>query len=134
MPIGHYVLGAPQVFDKPIASEGYGQIPIQDIDSGALGELVKAGYATVDGLTATIGGIEAPLAQLAEYDRAALFVHGGGSNAPDPYADRQQLCRTEGCPRMENIDWREFAAWLTPLVAGNIIVFTALETPAELAC
>ena len=132
IPIGHYILGPVQYFDEPIISEGFGQIPISDIDAASMASLVQAGYATANGLTATIGGIEAPLAQLAEYDRSALFVHGGGSNAPEPLADNQGLYRTEGCPRMENIDWKSLAAYLSPLSSGNVIVYSALETPADL--
>jgi hypothetical protein len=132
MPIGHYVLGPVDVFDTPIDSEGYGQIPVSDVDADSLAQLVKAGYARVNGLTATIGGLEAPLAQLSHYDRSAIFIHCGGSNSPDPLADDQGLYRTFGCTRMLNADWREFAAWLQPLEAGNVIVYTALETPADL--
>jgi hypothetical protein len=130
-PIGHYVLGPVEVFDTPIVSEGYGQIPISDLDADSIAQLVKGGYARVNGLTANIGGIEAPLAQLSKYGREALFIHGGGSNSPDPLADDQQIFRTFGCPRMLNADWKNLAAWLQPQQAGNIVVFTALETPAN---
>lgn len=132
MPIGHYVLGPVDVFGTPIVSEGYGQIPVLDVDADSIAQLVKGGYARVDGLTASIGGIEAPLAQLAEYDRSEIFIHCGGSNSPDPLADNQGLYRTLGCTRMLNADWRELAAWLEPLYDGNVIVYTALETPADL--
>lgn len=132
MPVGHYLLELPQVFDTPIASEGYGQIPIADIDGNALAALVKGGFATMNGLTANIGGIEAPLMQLQQYDRSALMIHGGGSNAPDPLAPDQPLLRTEGCSRLHNQDWQALAAWLTPLYDGNTVVYTALETPADL--
>jgi len=132
MPIGHYILGPVDVFDTPIDSEGYGQIPVLDVDAGTLAKLVQGGYATVNGLTAVIGGIEAPLAQLSQYDRSEIMIHCGGSNAPDPLADNQGLYRTFGCTRMLNADWRELAAWLQPLEAGNVIVYTALETPADL--
>lgn len=132
MPIGHYVLGPVDVFETPIDSEGYGQIPVLDVDAGTLAKLVQGGYATVNGLTAVIGGIEAPLAQLSQYDRSGIMIHCGGSNAPDPLAPRQTLCRTLGCTRLYNADWQALAAWLTPLQNGNIIVYTALETPADL--
>jgi hypothetical protein len=131
-PIGHYVLGPVNVFDTPIVSEGYGQIPVSDVDAESLSQLVKGGYAKVNGLTANIGGIEAPLAQLSQYSRSAIMVHGGGSDSPDPLADNQGLYRTEGCQRMLNADWKELAAFLQPLQDGNVIVFTALETPASL--
>ena len=131
-PVGHYVLGPVDVFDTPIASEGYGQIPVLDVDAGSLAKLMQGGYATVNGLTATIGGIEAPLAQLSQYDRSGIMIHCGGSNSPDPLADNQGLFRTYGCQRMLNVDWKELAAFLQPLQDGNVIVFTTLETPASL--
>lgn len=132
IPIGHYVLGPVDVFNTPIASEGYGQIPVSDVDAGSITSLVKGGYATVNGLTAKIGGIEAPLAQLGQYDRSAVMVHCGGSNSPDPLAPNQGLYRTLGCQRLLNQDWQKLAAWLQPLQNGNIVVFTALEIPADL--
>lgn len=132
MPVGHYVLGPVDVFDTPIDSEGYGQIPVSDVDADSIAGLVKAGDARVFGLTATIGGIEAPLAQLSKYNRSAIMIHCGGSNAPDPLAANQGLYRTFGCTRMLNADWQELAAWLAPLYDGNVIVYTALETPADL--
>ena len=133
MPIGHYVLQRPQHFDPPIASEGYGQIPIVDLDAATLEQIVKAGKGTVNGLTANIGGIEAPLLQLSKYDRSALMIHGGGSNDPQPLIDFQPLLRAYGCSRMHNADWRELAAWLEPLYDGNTVVYSALETPATLS-
>jgi len=132
MPIGHYVLGPVDVFDTPNESEGYGQIPVSDVDADSIVQLVKGGYATVSGLTANIGGVEAPLAQLTRFDRSALMIHCGGSNSPVPLAANQGLYRTFGCTRMLNADWQEFAAWLQPLQAGNVIVYSALETPANL--
>jgi len=134
MPPGHYLLGAPQFFAQPIASEGFGQIPISDLDAATLGALVAAGKATANGSNATIGGIVAAIGGLAKYDRSALFVHGGGSNAPQPFADYQMLCKTEGCPRMWNAEWREFALWLQDQSAGNTIVFTVIGNPVILAC
>ena len=132
MPIGHYVLGSVDVFDTPIASEGFGQIPILDFDASACSALANAGDGTFNGLSATIGGIEAPIGQLAAYGRSALMIHGGGSNAPDPLADYQGLWRTYGCQRLENLPWRTLANYLIPLQPGNIVVYTALETPADL--
>ena len=133
MPPGHFILGAAQFFD-PIPSEGYGQIPVSDMDADSLAQLVKSGYATCSGLTATIGGVEAPIGQLAQYDRSAIMLHGGGSNAPDPYAAYQPLCRTNGCTRLHNADFKALAAFLQPLVDGNVIVYTAIEAPAALSC
>lgn len=132
MPPGHYVLQPVQSFDPPTASEGYGQIPVADLDAAILGSLVKSQDATARGLAATIGGIEAPIVQLATFERAGIMIHGGGSNATDPFDDIQGLYRTFGCTRMLNGDWRELAVWLMPLFAGNVIVYTALEQPQNL--
>lgn len=132
MPIGHFKLGPVDVFDTPITSEGYGQIPVLDLDGNDLAALEKGGYATVDGLEANIGGIEAKFGQLSAFGRSAIMIHCGGSNSPDPLADNQGLFRTYGCSRMLNADWRELAGWLAPLYDGNVLVFTALETPADL--
>ena len=132
MPIGHYVLGAVDTFAVPQDSEGYGQIPIADLDTETIAALVKGGDARVNGLTASIGGLEAPIAQLGAYGRSALMIHCGGSNSPTPLSGDQGLYRTFGCTRMLNADWRHLAVYLSPLYAGNVIVYSAMETPADL--
>jgi hypothetical protein len=132
MPVGHYVLGPVEFFDAPIVAEGFGQIPINDFSANDISQLANAGRATFTGMSANIGGIDAPFGQLTEYNRSAMFVHGGGTNSPDPLADNQGLYRTLGCTRMLNADWKAFATWLDPQSSANIVVYTALETPADL--
>jgi hypothetical protein len=134
MPQGHFILGPVDVFSTPIASEGYGQIPILDMPEDTISQLIAAGKATRDGRGwLAIGGITLPVGQLAHYGREAVMDHCGGSNASDPFADDQGLFRTFGCTRMLNKDWRELAAWLQPKYDGNVIVFSAYGDPQILA-
>jgi hypothetical protein len=133
MPEGHFVLGPTQRFDPPIASEGYGQIPVLDMSQDIANALVGAGKATWSGNLLVIGGIAERTGQLARYGRSAIFAHCGGSSAPDPYDDYQKLCRTYGCTRMFNREWREFADWLDANRAGNTVVYTAVGMPVRLA-
>ena len=131
-PPGHYVLGAPQRFESPIASEGFGQIPIVDLTSDVAEQLVSAGKAKWSGLDLIIGGIGSRIGQLATYGRSDIFAHGGGSNAVDPYADYQELCKTEGCTRMWNLEWRRFADWLDANRGENTVVYSILGDPVRL--
>jgi len=133
-PPGHYRLDSPQFFDPPIISEGYGQIPVQDVDVDTLSELVSSGRATANGSSADIGGVDLPISQLAKYGRSAIMIHGGGSNAPHPLDDQQQLCRTEGCTRLFNGEWKVLAHWLDPQYNGNHVIFSVLGDPQTLAC
>jgi len=133
-PPGHFRLGVPEFFSPPIVSEGFGQIPVLDLDADTLAQLSNAGKAVVSGSSANIGGLVAEIGQLAKYNRSAIMVHGGGSNAPDPFTDYQQLCRTEGCPRMYNVDWKSLAHWLEPQYGGNVVIFTIIGNPLTLSC
>lgn len=133
-PPGHYMLSAVQIFDAPINSEGYGQIPLQDLDDATLRTLVtdqKAADAG-NGLY-SIGGIALPVKQIAALSRIALMIHCGGSNAPDPLADHQELCCTFGCTRMYNVDWRALAAWLAPKYNANVVIYSVYGDPRTLA-
>jgi hypothetical protein len=134
-PPGHYVLGAVEFFNPPIASEGFGQIPVLDIDPDTRYELIAAKKATLlpDGQL-VIGGVTAWSGQLAAYDRDGIMNHCGGSNASDPFADKQQLCKTYGCTRMWNVEWREFAAWLNANREGNTVIYTVVGDPISLPC
>jgi hypothetical protein len=135
MPPGHYVLGTPQWFEQPIPSEGYGQIPVLDIDADLLNTLVAGGKASLDGAVVTIGGIPGAVGQLLQYDREAIMIHGGGSNDPEPLADEQPLCKTEGCTREHNADWKDFADWVRAQQdAGNHVIYTATGDPVILPC
>lgn len=134
-PPGHYMLGAVDTFGTPEAAEGFGQIPVLDLTEAAIQQLVAAGKAQheEDGRL-TIVGVTAWTGQMAAFDRGAIMIHCGGSNAPDPYADRQQLCKTEGCTRMYNIEWRELALWINAQRNGNTVIFTVVGDPVPLEC
>ena len=132
-PPGHYRLDLVQYFDPPIASEGFGQIPVLDLDVDTLALLQNSGRATVSGTTADIGGITLPFGQLAKQGRSAIMIHCGGSNAPDPFADDQGLYRTFGCTRMLNEDWKTLAAWLVPQYQDNTIIYSIVGDPLPLA-
>lgn len=133
-PPGHYRLGVPQFFDPPINSEGYGQIPVLDIDADTLAALAASGHAVVDGSSVDIGGTVLPIGQLAKYKRSEIMIHGGGSNAPDPLADEQQLCRTFGCTRIHNAEWKTLAAWLAPQYDDNTVIYSIIGDPVALDC
>jgi hypothetical protein len=134
MPPGHYMLGAVQVFDTPSKSEGYGQIPVIDLDADTIRRLLSSGKATkAKNGQLQIGPVLAWTSQLAEFARGGIMIHCGGSRAPDPYADLQGLYRTIGCTRMQNVDWRALAAWLAPKYAGNTVVYSAFGDPPVLA-
>jgi hypothetical protein len=138
-PPGHYVLGAVQRFLDaegkwaPIAGEGFGQIPVLDMGDDVANQLVAAGKATWSGQLLVIGGVPGRIGQLARFGRSAIMVHCGGSNADDPYADHQELCKTYGCTRTYNLEWREYADYLDKNRAGNTVVYSIVGDPVRLA-
>jgi hypothetical protein len=107
IPSGHYVLTQWESWGTggAIASEGYGQIYVADLDDATKQRLIDAGDCSVKGDYLVIGGVALPRGGLAAWGRAAIMVHGGGSNAPDPLAAQQPLCATEGCTRVHNVAW-----------------------------
>jgi hypothetical protein len=134
-PPGHYLLQAPQFFPTPIPSEGFGQIPVVDIDDATLRTLISGAKAKLNANgTYTIGGIDLSINQLSRYNRSAIMLHGGGSNAVDPYADYQTQCATEGCERMYNAEWKKLAGFLAANQAGNTIVYSVVGDPVTLTC
>jgi hypothetical protein len=133
-PPGHYVLEPAQSIAPASAAEGAWQIPVADMPSAVATRLVGAHDAMQDGANVEIGGMSLPLGQLAKYGRSAIMIHGGGSNDPDPLADYQPLCKTEGCTRMHNADLKRVVAYLSPLFGGNTIVYTIVGAPLPLSC
>jgi hypothetical protein len=108
---------------------------VLDIDPDTRYELIAAKKATLlpDGQL-VIGGVTAWSGQLAAYNRDGIMNHCGSSNASDPFADKQQLCKTYGCTRMWNVEWREFAAWLNANREGNTVIYTVVGDPISLPC
>ncbi len=133
-PPGHYVLEAPQSIAPPSAAEGAWQMPVADMPSAVADRLVEAHDAARDGSSLTIGGISQPIGQLAKYARSAIMIHGGGSNDPDPLADYQPLCKTDGCTRLHNADLERVVTFLSPLFGDNTVVYTIAGTPLPLSC
>ncbi len=133
-PPGHYLLAAPQSIAPPSAAEGAWQIPVGDLPSATASALINAGDATQAGPNLVIGGISQPLGQLAALGRGGIMIHGGGSNDPDPLADYQPLCKTEGCTRLHNADLARVVAYLSPLYGGNTVVYTIAGAPLPLSC
>ncbi len=133
-PPGHYVLSPPQRNDPAIVSEGAWQIPVNDMSHTAAQNILNAHHATQDGPNLLISGVSLPLGQLAQYGRAAIMLHGGGSALPDPFADYQTLCRTEGCTRLHNADLQRLVTYLSPLYNGNTVVYTIVGAPLPLTC
>lgn len=133
-PPGHYVLDAPESLSPPTAAEGSWQIPVVDMPGAVAERLVAAGHAVRDGGSLVMGGISQPLGQLEKFSRSAIMVHGGGSNDPDPLADYQPLCKTNGCTRVHNADLKRVVAFLAPLFDGNTVVYTIVGVPLPLSC
>lgn len=133
-PPGHYLLEAPQVIAPPSAAEGAWQMPVVDLPSATIARLVQAHDATQSGPDLTVGGLTQPVGQLAKYGRSAIMIHGGGSNDPDPLADYQPLCKTDGCTRLHNADLKRLVAFLSPLFADNTVVYTIAGAPLPLSC
>ncbi|MGA8574172.1 MAG: hypothetical protein WB609_00595 [Candidatus Cybelea sp.] len=104
---GHYMLTQWESWGMAgrVASEGYGQIYVADLDDATKQRLMEAGLCTVQGDYLVIGGIALPRGGLAAWGRSEIMIHGGGSNAPDPFAAIQPLCSTDGCTRVRNQDW-----------------------------
>lgn len=142
MPPGHYVLTKIDHFNPPVVSEGFGQIYVEDMSESTAELLIKANRATLVSPATTplsramlnIGGTVASIGGFTLWNRAEIMLHGGGSNAPEPFADEQMLCKTEGCGRMYNSNWKTLAAYLEPLFASETIVLSVIGAPVALAC
>lgn len=80
-PPGDYGLGRPQKLDPPERAYGFYFTPLTDT-SGAM----------------------------AAHGRDGIGVHGGGSDLPNPFADRQGWEYTYGCVRLQNEDNEQFVA------------------------
>lgn len=132
-PPGHYILDVPQSITPPIPSEGSWQIPVLDMPSSDVTTLLAAHDASQQGSNLSVGGVALPLGQLAYYGRSAIMIHGGGSNLQNPYADYQELCKTEGCTRLHNADLARLARYLLANADGNTVVYSIVGDPLPLS-
>jgi hypothetical protein len=139
IPPGHYALQSPQSIAPPLVSEGAWQIPVTDISTATLANLVNAHRASEAGTQVLIAGIALPIGELGQHGRDGVMLHGGGSNLAnldppqDPLAPFQQLCKTHGCTRLHNADLARLVAFLQPLMSGNTAVYTVVGEPLKLS-
>jgi hypothetical protein len=132
---GHYKLTRVERIDPPIASEGAGQIYVADMTGSDYFKLAQGGKVkAIAAARWSIGGIELPVGMLGHFGRAEIMAHGGGSNAPDPFAAFQELCRTYGCTRLHNADLATLMDYLEPLLAAanQFVIFSVIGDPPEL--
>jgi hypothetical protein len=63
--------------------------------------------------------------KMAEFHRAGIGIHGGGSGLPDPFAPHQGWQVTHGCIRTQNADVVKLAALvLAAIKAGGKVYLT----------
>ncbi len=140
IPPGHYMLTEVndlRTSDAPlgIVSEGPMQIHVEDMPASVAAELVRAHKAHAIGSEFSVGGAQAKIGQLAAWGRSEVMIHSGGSNAPDPFAARQQLCKTYGCTRAHTVDVLALGRFLAPaLAAGQHVIFTVIGDSPALSC
>lgn len=84
-PPGTFLVGKPQHLNPPERPYGYFFTPLSD--------------ETSDG-------------PMEEHGRDGIGVHGGGSDLPDPFADRQGWEWTFGCLRLQNEDNKTFVSFV----------------------
>jgi hypothetical protein len=135
---GHYRLNGQVEYDPPTADDGPGLIYVADLDVAALQNLVNAGRATIRGASVEIARLTVPVGGLAQWNRSAIAIRGGGASlarstpAEDPLAPYQRLTRGDGGMRVHNADLARLMQILNPVYAANTIVLTVLGDPARL--
>jgi hypothetical protein len=135
---GHYRLIGQTAHDPPTADDGPGLIYVDDLDTAALQNLINAGRATMRGASVEIARLTVPVGGLAQWNRSAIAIRGGGATlahaapAEDPLAPFQRLTRGDGGTRVYNADLARLMQILDPLYAANTIVFTVLGDPVRL--
>lgn len=136
---GHYRLIGQTAHDPPTPDDGPGLIYVDDLDTAALQTLINAGRATQRGASAEIARLTVPVGGLAQWNRSAIAIRGGGASlarsapAEDPLAPYQRLTRGDGGVRVHNADLARLMQILDPIYAANTIVLTALGDPARLS-
>jgi hypothetical protein len=135
---GHYRLIGQTAHDPPTADDGPGLIYVDDLDTAALQILVNAGRATMRGATVEIARMAGAVGGLAQWNRSAIALRGGGASLArltppeDPLAPYQRLTRGDGGVRLHNADLARLMQILDPIYSANTIVLTALGDPARL--
>jgi hypothetical protein len=135
---GHYRLIGQTEHDPPTPDDGPGLIYVDDLDTAALQTLVNAGRATMRGASVDIARLIVPVGGLAQWNRSAIAIRGGGTSlarltpAEDPLAPYQRLTRGDGGVRVHNADLARLLQILGPIYPANTVVFTALGDPARL--
>jgi hypothetical protein len=135
---GHYRLIGQTAHDPPTADDGPGLIYVDDLDTAALQTLINAGRATMRGASAEIARLTVGVGGLAQWNRSAIALRGGGASLAratppeDPLAPYQRLTRGDGGVRLHNADLARLMQILDPNYSSNTIVLTVLGDPARL--
>lgn len=132
---GHYKLTQVERINPPIASEGAGQIYVADLTGSDYFKLAQSNKVKpIAAARWNIGGIELPVGMLGHYSRSEVMLHGGGSNAPDPFAPKQLLCKTYGCTRLYNQDLETLMGYLEPIFAAKnqFVIYSVIGDSPEL--
>ena len=138
MPVGHYVLLEPEMFERSTweIATGWGRIRIRDMAQSDVDLLVRANLAKVVPTgSIDIGGIVLPQGRCNAYPRA-VEIHGGGTALGDPGAlvAKQGLCCTLGCIRMHNQDIQTFVEYMRGLQDGHTFVMSVMGAPTPCRC
>src|SRR5947209_426911 len=135
---GHYRLIGQSAHDPPTPDDGPGLVYVDDLDTAALQVLVNAGRATLRGATVEIARMPGAVGGLAQWNRSAIAIRGGGASLPramppeDPLAPYQRLTRGDGGVRLHNADLARLMQIFDPIYAANTIVLTVLGDPRRL--
>jgi len=131
---GHYELGQVDDNGEGCVSEGRWQIHVNDLSDATKNAIIAAGKGVAHPETGTIdiGGIDLPRGGIAKYERAAVMIHGGGSNlGVHALDDNQPLLRTWGCTRVHNADLNNIRQLVQAAhAAGHAVIFSCVGDPA----
>jgi hypothetical protein len=134
---GHYRLIDQTEYDPATPDDGPGLIYVDDLDTATLQQLLNAGRARMRGAGAEIARLVGAIGGLAQHNRSAIAIRGGGASLArlsppeDPLAAYQRLTRGDGGVRVHNADLARLMQILGPLYGTDTIVFTVLGDPAR---
>ncbi len=130
VPPGHYQLSGHVVYAMPGPADGAGRIQVDDLDAGAVQQLVEGGRARLRARDVEIAGLPGAAGNLARHRRSGVALHGGGEQLADPLAPFQCLSPTPtGGARLHNADLVRLMALLEPAYAAHAIVLTVVGDP-----